>query len=168
MPSNNLWDWLGDGVYFWEQNPKRALEYAVEVAAGSQFNKTKIKTPFVFGAIIQLGNCLNLVEAESLAILQEAYKGLKILHDEAGRTLPVNKKDNRMLDCAVIKHIHQAEKQTGNFSYDTIRSFFDEGVEVYPGASFATRNHLQVCVRNQSLIKGYFLPTPIHEFNPYL
>ena len=60
--SANSWDWLGGGIYFWEQNPQRAFEYAKEVADGQQYNKIKIKLPFVLGAIIELGNCLNLVE----------------------------------------------------------------------------------------------------------
>lgn len=29
--SQNSYDWLGNGIYFWEQNPGRALEYANEV-----------------------------------------------------------------------------------------------------------------------------------------
>lgn len=80
MPSTNSWDWLSDGIYFWEQNPERALEYAEESAGGSQYNKVRIETPFVLGAIIELGNCLNLVEATSLSILTEAYKGLKKIY----------------------------------------------------------------------------------------
>ena len=63
---------------------------------------------------------------------------------------------------------NQSRKATGQPAYDTIRSAFDEGSRVYPGASFASRNHIQVCVINQDLIKGYFLPTPLDEFNPYL
>jgi hypothetical protein len=27
-PSKNEYDWLGHGVYFWEHNPRRALEWA--------------------------------------------------------------------------------------------------------------------------------------------
>jgi hypothetical protein len=59
--SDNAWDWLGSGIYFWEQNPARALEYAIDSAEGRQKNKVAIKTPFVIGAIIELGNCLNLL-----------------------------------------------------------------------------------------------------------
>jgi len=59
--SENTWDWLGPGIYFWEQNPGRALEYAIECANRKQFNKVPIKTPFVLGAHIELGNCLNLI-----------------------------------------------------------------------------------------------------------
>jgi len=94
MPSNNDWDWLGEGVYFWEQNPQRALEYAEEFANGHQFNKKKIKTPFVLGAIIQLGNCLNLVESHSLSILESAYSGLEKVTKEAGMVLPLNNNSN--------------------------------------------------------------------------
>lgn len=32
-PSENEYDWLGPGVYFWESNPDRALEFAQEAAA---------------------------------------------------------------------------------------------------------------------------------------
>jgi hypothetical protein len=167
-PSKNSWDWLADGIYFWEQNPHRAIEYAIEVAQGEQFNKIKIKTPFVLGAIIELGNCLNLVESHSLSILDAAYKGLKKLYEEAGKELPVNDGNNRKLDCAVIRYVHESAKLAGEPPYDTIRSSFDEGNKIYPGASFTSRHHIQVCVINPGLIKGYFLPQPVEEFNPYL
>jgi hypothetical protein len=29
-PSNNDYDWLGPGIYFWEANPLRGLEFAEE------------------------------------------------------------------------------------------------------------------------------------------
>ncbi len=165
---DNEWDWLGGGIDFWELDPKRALDYAGEVARGQQFNKVKIKQPLVLGAIIQLGNCLNLVESQSLSILEVAYEGLKKMHKEIDKKLPVNKDANRRLDCAVMRYVHQIQKETGTPPYDTIRSAFDEGEKVYEGASFTSRHHIQVCVINESLIKGYFLPRPLDEFNPYL
>ena len=164
--SNNDWDWLGDGIYFWEQNPHRALEYAIEVQTGHQFNKGKIKTAFVLGAIIQLGNCLNLIETESLKILAAAYDGLEKTNKQAGSKMPVNNKADRKLDCAVLRYVHQSRIATNETPYDSIRSAFDEVIVVFPGASFSSRNHIQICVRNPDLIKGYFLPRPIKEFNP--
>jgi len=106
LPSQNSWDWLGEGVYFWEQNPLRAMEYAQASAKRTQFNKVPIKTPFVLGAIIDLGNCLNLVESGSLEILGQAYKGLSQVIKGSDGKMPGNKKDNRALDCAVIQFIH--------------------------------------------------------------
>lgn len=86
IASSNSWDWLGDGIYFWENDPLHALTYSKESSNKKQFNKIPIKTPFVLGAIIQLGNCLNLVESESLQILSAAYSGFKKVIEEAGES----------------------------------------------------------------------------------
>lgn len=168
QPSNNPWDWLGEGIYFWEQNPGRAIEYATENAQNTQFNKVQIKTPFVIGAIIDLGNCLNLVEAESLNILSKAYEGLKQTMEVAGNKMPVNKKQNRQLDCEVFRYIHHANKTKSKPAYDSVRCAFSEGVSVYPGTEITTRLHVQLCVLNPDCIKGYFLPRPLNVFNPNL
>jgi hypothetical protein len=31
-PSNNDYDWIGPGIYFWEANPLRGLEFAEEAS----------------------------------------------------------------------------------------------------------------------------------------
>ena len=166
--SENAWDWLGGGIYFWEQDPRRAFDYAKDVADGRQYNKKKIKTPFIIGANIRLGNCLNLVESESLSILEVAHAGLKKLLESTGQPMPLNDGPKRHLDCAVLKYVHQSRVENDDPPYDTIRSAFDEGQKVYPGASFTSRHHIQVCVLNPEMIQGYFLPLPAEEFNPYL
>jgi hypothetical protein len=167
-PSDNPWDWLGPGVYFWEQNPYRALAYAVEAAKKDQKFSGKIKTPFVIGAIIELGNCLNLIEPNSINIVKEAYTKLQAVIHESGEKMPLNKDANRQLDCAVIKYVHESNKKIGVPAYDTIRSPFQEGGPIYDGANFTDRLHIEICVLNKDLIKGYFLPRPVEEFNPYL
>ena len=45
--SENSYDWLGNGIYFWEQNPGRAFEYADEVQKGKQVATGKITYPFL-------------------------------------------------------------------------------------------------------------------------
>jgi len=50
-------------MYFWENGPSRALDYAQELKnrpAGKV--KNSIEEPAVIGAIIQLGNCLDLLD----------------------------------------------------------------------------------------------------------
>lgn len=168
IESTNAWDWLGPGIYFWEQNPARALEYAIDSANGSQKNKIQIKTPFVVGAIIELGNCLNLLEPASISIVKDAHESLLKVAEKSGELLPVNKGANRQLDCAVIQYLHQTNKQKGIQSYDTIRCAFIEGNEIYPHSNFTDRLHIEICVLKPDLIKGYFLPRPIEDFNPYL
>lgn len=168
IASENEWDWLGPGIYFWEQNPDRALEYAVECAAGQQKNKTRIKTPFVIGAIIELGNCLNLLEPDSINMVKKAHDWLAETCKRDGKSMPVNKGAIRKLDCSVIKCVHQYAKDKGLRPYDTVRSAFNEGSQVYPNSNFYDRLHIEICVRSPHLIKSYFLPRPISEFNPYL
>ena len=168
MPGNNSWDWLGGGIYFWEQNPYRSTEYAEESANNIQFNKKPINNPFVLGAIIDLGNCFNLVESASLKILSSSYKGLCNAMYEAGKRMPVNKGNNRALDCAVIEYIHETNRDSSLGEYDTVRCAFSKGEEVYPGSAITSRLHIQICVRNLACIKGFFLPRPLEMFNPTL
>ena len=52
LASTNDYDWLGNGVYFWENNEERALEWAIEM---SKRKNSRIKNPAVIGAIIDLG-----------------------------------------------------------------------------------------------------------------
>ena len=167
-PSNNPWDWLGAGIYFWEQNPYRALTYAEEAAWQQQKFNGSIKTPFVIGAIIELGNCLNLIEPNSIEIVKQAQFFLSRIIQESGENMPLNRGANRQLDCAVINSVHEINKRLGDPAYDTIRSPFQEGEPIYEGTNFTARLHIEICVRNPAMIKGYFLPRPIRKFNPYL
>jgi len=167
-PSENPWDWLGTGIYFWEQNPERALEYANESAAGIQKNKIRIVTPFVIGAVIELRKCLNLLEAQSLSVVKDAHYEMSRIYTLAGKAMPFNSGARRELDCAVIKYVHKYIKDKGEQPYDTVRSAFLEGGVLYKGSNFTDRLHVELCVINKDLIKGYFLPRPIEMFNPYL
>jgi len=167
-PSTNTWDWLGEGIYFWEDDPYRALQYALENAEGKQKNAAPAKIPFVVGAVIDLGKCLNLVEIESLAILSEAHKGLSQLMDIANKKMPVNNKKNRALDCAVLNYVHQSNATKNIEPYDSVRCAFPEGDQAFPGSMITDRLHIQLCVRNPEMIKGYFLPKPLKDFNPNL
>lgn len=101
-PSQNPWDWLGHGFYFWEDSPARALRWA---EAESRRRGSKIKRPAVLGAVIDLGNCLNLADAD-------AFNQVRVTHDEYERlcnAAGIEKAGNRgpdlrarYLDCAVI------------------------------------------------------------------
>lgn len=167
-PSSNSWDWLGDGIYFWEQNPMLALEYATNIAEGKQKANTKIETPFVIGAILDLGNCLNLTEYNSLQFIKEGYKGLKETIEKAGEKMPVNKGNNKALDYAVIKYIHASNHLEKIQPYDSVRGAYFEGNSLYEGTEFKEKNHIQIAIRDNKSILGTFLPLPIHLYNPRL
>lgn len=160
--STNDYDWLGSGIYFWERNIERALQWAKEL---SKRPNSKIHEPAVLGALIDLGYCFDLTETRNLIELRKAYDALKMTFDEAGTPLPQNKKiDNsqdlllRNLDCAVIKTAQLLNKRANDISFDSVRGVFWEGRELYPNAGFREKNHIQICVCNTNCIKGYFLP----------
>eukprot|EP01013_Petalomonas_cantuscygni_P039963 TRINITY_DN71646_c0_g1_i1.p1 TRINITY_DN71646_c0_g1~~TRINITY_DN71646_c0_g1_i1.p1 ORF type:complete len:103 (+),score=0.26 TRINITY_DN71646_c0_g1_i1:182-490(+) len=66
--SNNKYDWLGNGVYFWENNLERAHQYALQ---DSQRAASNVKDPFVLGAVIELGNCLDLLDQNIMIFLKK-------------------------------------------------------------------------------------------------
>jgi len=161
-PSHNSFDWLGQGVYFWENNYERAIQYAIE---DSQRPKTKIKEPFVLGAIIDLGNCFDLLDQKYLDFLKIAYEEFKKSIEEAGHPMPQNKPfgandfdfKKRELDCAVIRYAHKLAEDAGE-KFDSVRAAFWEGEALYEGAGFRSANHIQLAILNPNCIKGIFLP----------
>ena len=94
--------------------------------------------------------------------LGEGHAELKADFDAMGIDLPVNGNEGRLwardLDCAVVETVHNLRAKAGLPSYDTVRSAFQEGKQVYPGTQFREKHHIQIAVRNASCIKGYFLP----------
>jgi len=173
-PSKNEYDWLGNGVYFWENNCKRAMDFAVFLKNSTPHNaKQKIQEPAVIGAVIDLGYCLDLLDFEYLNLLKEGYKLLKASKEKFGLKIPrnlplVNDGDliKRHLDCAVIETIHQFNKDTGKPPFDSVRGVFFEGKDLYENAGFKSNNHIQIAVRNPNCIKGYFIPRELDENYP--
>jgi hypothetical protein len=54
--SRHAYDWLGEGVYFWENDPERGLQWACIMKARG----VPIEAPAVVGAVIDPGLCLDL------------------------------------------------------------------------------------------------------------
>jgi hypothetical protein len=158
--SEHDYDWLGTGIYFWEGNPARALEFAQESADGGRNSQGKIKNPFVLGAVINLGRCLDLADSSAIAQVENAYETLRELSKAQGEALPKNSKDlkARRLDCYVFNALHGLREAAKEEPYDTVRGLFWEDDEIYPGAGLRRGNHIQICVREPRCILGYFRP----------
>lgn len=161
--SKNDHDWLGHGVYFWENNPKRALEWARFMASHPKFKK-RVKEPYAVGAVIDVGNCLDLTEAVSLEIVGGGYQALKETFELVGTPLPENKAVSshdedllqRYLDCAVINHVHGLREMENREAFASVRGAFHEGEALYPGASIKKKTHIQLCVCDLQNIRGIF------------
>lgn len=160
--SNNKYDWLGNGVYFWENNLERAHQHALQ---DSQRAASNVKDPFVLGAVIELGNCLDLLDQKYNDFLKEAYQQLKDDLEAEGTPLPGNRSFGktdfdfkaRELDCAVIRYACALAKEQSE-PFDSVRAAFIEGDPLYDGARFFSENHIQLAIINPDCIKGIFLP----------
>ena len=172
LPSSNPYDWLGNGIYFWEDSVDRAWQWAV--SSCERYNKKHPnepqKKPAVIGAVISLGNCLNLTDYRSSDVLKNGYEILKFELEINGKEMPVNRdvKGNtdllyRDLDCAVIERIHQYNKEQKIRPFDSVRGVFLEGKPVYENAGIMEKTHVQLCVVNPNCIKGYFKPLTSNE-----
>ena len=165
IASNNPYDWLGSGIYFWENSFARALNWAKECSKNPKITKGKVYDPFVVGAIIDLGKCLNLTDQSYNSFLRESYDTLKETYEKLGIVLPKNSEKAKMLDCIVINSAIEDCSRKG-ISFDTVRCAYLEGDQLYPESSFYSQTHIQVCVRNPNCIKGYFNPLiAVPEFN---
>ena len=157
--SENEYDWLGNGIYFWENNYQRARDWA-----RNRYGEDGM----VVGAVLDLGYCLNLTDYESTGILQMGYELLKEKCQD--NDLPQNKMGRsktdlllRNLDCAVIQTVQSIYEKRGAEQYDSVMGVFTEGKPVYPGAGIVEKTHTQICIMNPNCIKGYFAPMERNE-----
>jgi hypothetical protein len=159
LPSTNKYDWLGSGIYFWQANPDRARQWAID-----QQKRGRLAEPFVLGAVIDLGYCLDLTTTNGISAVRSSFTGLSRKLQEAGLSLPSNSggKDLllRNLDCAVINYLHMIRAENADPPFDTVRALFHEGNALYPDSGFEDKTHVQICVRNQENIHGVFRVHP--------
>ena len=160
QPSGNDYDWLGSGIYFWEANPDRALEWAIQRPARKQDHEKSKIAPFVVGAVIDLGFCLDLISSNGSHAVEEAYGSLTSVFAASGAQVPKNTGGedllNRKLDCAVINFLHVARQKANEPPFDTVKGVFTEGAHLYPNSGFRKKTHIQICVRNPGNIHGVF------------
>jgi hypothetical protein len=150
--SQNSYDWLGEGIYFWEHSPTRALRWAAE-----RFRRRAA----VIGAVIQLGTSFDLLDEKITALLAAGYPALAQAYAAADKVLPVNKgKDKKLreLDCAVINYCVYLAALRG-IPFDTVRGAFLEGPPVFLGTTISAETHIQIAVRNPDCILGVFRPS---------
>ena len=156
VPSENDYDWLGEGIYFWEHGPERAMEWAQEKERRGEINQ-----PAVVGALIRLGNCFDLLDIRSTSILHEAFEVFQngLLAD--GQQIPENSGGldslKRKRDCAVLNFLMKNFEKAGTL-YPTVRGVFTEGPWAFEGSGIRLKSHIQIAVRDPSCVLGYFRP----------
>ena len=177
--SDKPYDWLGHGMYFWENNAERAMQWAKD-----KKKREQIKSPAVIGAVLDLGYCCDFTDSRFIGMIQIYYASMAKKYKEAGKNLPHNKdvkndahKDKilRELDCTVIEFMHNyirdqivKDLRAKGFSdyklFDSTRGVFMEGGPAFTGAGISEKTHTQICIRNLNCIEGFFLPRKDIDF----
>ncbi|MFE8604181.1 hypothetical protein [Archangium violaceum] len=153
--SQNTYDWLGDGIYFWEYGADRALQFAQEQVA-----RGRVQTPACVGALIQLGKCFDLLDTRFTRELAAAYEPWSKRYSSEALPLPRNTGQApdfklRLLDRSVVNWYLRLSDRRGD-RFDTVRCGFPEGGPIYPGSGILEQTHIQLTVRNPGCILGVF------------
>ena len=162
-PSVNDYDWLGQGIYFWEYGPERALHWAAEI---SKHRPDRIKRPAVLAAVIHLGACFDLLDVRFTEYLGRAFPLFAALLRKQGKQVPRNEGRSgdrkelvlRRRDCAVLNWAIPALERERGHLFDTVRGVFQEGTAAFPRSAIRARSHIQIAVRNPDCVLGYFDP----------
>lgn len=158
LPSENIYDWLGKGIYFWEANPVRGIEFFREVQIRRKRDPDDVA---VVGAVLDLGFCLDLSSSLGIKAVANSHRDLRAVFKKIpGLTMPSNKMGKdlllRELDCAVINYLHSSRESAGLQKFDSVRGVFQEGKRVYANSGFRIRTHTQIAICNPAKIKGVF------------
>ena len=146
-PSQNKYDWLGEGIYFWEGGRSRAEQWAAE-QFGDQADVLEVE--------IDLGQCLNLLESTYHEPLEATYRNLRTIYRSLGWTFPKNQKKRHDLDCLVINQFVKFMEQFDHrhrVPFQTVRGVFEEGRPLFPGSAIRKQSHIQIAVRDVQCLR---------------
>jgi len=147
--SVNTYDWLGDGVYFWQDAPSRAREWAT-----TRFKEAAA----VLGARMQLSDaCMDLLDIDWWHLLDRAYTLL--VNEAAHSRMPLPQQGSskaHRLDCAVVNYCTELARSEG-VEIPAVRAAFIEGTPVFPNSAIYNRAHVQIAVIDVTIIEDIFV-----------
>ncbi len=167
-PSANRYDWLGDGIYFFEGDVERALAFAQSACDEPErlLSAKPIVEPTVVGAILCVARCWDMMGVAGRNEFQVALAALGEAEEERGVDMPMNDAADpleevslvRSLDCAVFNMGHKLREDRGELPYQAVRAAFYQGRRIVESSEFRKGSHIQLAVRDPSCVLGWFLP----------
>ena len=141
VASENDYDWLGQGVYFFQDAPRRALAWATE----------RHPKPAVMRSEISLAACMDLLDVEWFSLLNEAHDGYIDRCKRLGMPVPRQSFGAHRLDSAVINYAADLSELDGKI-IETVRGAFTEGRPAFPDSALFDLSHVQIAVRDVTAI----------------
>lgn len=140
--SRNDYDWLGDGAYFFQDAPVRAMEWARQ-----RFGEQAA----VVGAEIDLDDCMDLLDIPWERVIERSYADLLLRLESSGESIPRQTSGAHRLDRAVLNHTMGLLHRAG-IGVRTVRAAFVEGKPLFPGSALWSRAHVQIAVRDAGAV----------------
>lgn len=148
--SENEYDWLGRGAYFWCDYDYRAWQWAQRCAQSAQ-EADGITRPFaVVKASIRLGNCIDIHSGLFGDMIRTAEEKLKQNYSQRDVPVPKNRGGAHYLDCAVFNFLCEHM----NLPIHTIRALIPEGPPLLQGSPMGEGNHIHLCARTMEVVKN--------------
>lgn len=154
LVSQNPWEWLGDGIYFWQDAPIRAREWALDWSLRNQQNHD----PAVVKAKLNLIDCIDMLDVgwrdvlqelsqEFLALVRSIPEFSKLKNHRAGAA-----RGRHELDAAFFNFAVEDLRRRG-VTVRSIRAAITEGNPILPESPLCYKSHVQICILDQSLIE---------------
>jgi hypothetical protein len=148
-PSTNGYDWLGTGVYFWQDAPNHALlwarqnyqEEAIVIKSRLRLDSTCI-------------DLLDMPQVDNPNFWTDSYNEFTEMCRRAGRSLPEQNPDipgKRYLDCSFFDYLRSSI--FGSDPRGAIRSAFPEGKRIFPNSAIFDKTHVQIAIIDLGLIE---------------
>ena len=141
-PSRNIYDWLGEGIYFWEGSRSRAEEWA-KLQFGVAADVLEVE--------IDLEHCLDLLENTYHNAIRATYRNLRTVYRSQVWTLPKNRRKRHDLDSLVINKFvlfMELFSDRRGIRFQSVRGAFEEGRPLFPGSAIRSESHIQIAVRD--------------------
>jgi hypothetical protein len=147
-PSNNEYDWLGGGIYFWQDAPKRAWQWA---------QSTYPENPVVVKSRLRLDrSCLDLLDVGYSPLLKTMYNEFIRSYERRNLTIPKQnpeKSKAHRLDCLFFNYVVSKVNSSLPGSIGSIRSAFVEGDRIFPTSAIYDLTHVQIAILDANLVE---------------
>ena len=146
--SKNPADWLGDGIYFFENNFHRARAWAVE----------RYDNPVVIEAEVDLEDCFDLADPEWFSFLNRNADRLLAERKAAGLATLKQTELFHGRDRYVINELADAMSRAGR-PFRSVRAAFSEGSPAFPSSAIFSQSHVQIAVRDPRVVTNMIVHT---------
>lgn len=146
QPSVKSWEWLGHGIYFWQDAPYRAYEWGQDWLAKTQGYRGPIG---VVAAEIELQNVIDLIDQAGMKLLRKLAQDF-VVKPEA---LALNNTESlNRLDCALFNYATKV-LSSGGFEVAGYRAACIEGLPLTIGSPIYDLSHVQLVMCNPQAVR---------------